>query len=103
MTKLDCNVVSCAHNENECCRLREINIEGATAVKAEGTSCGDFRVKGTDYARSDAACGCKDTEVSCKAEECKYNDHKRCSARHIGIAGGYACECSQTECASFEC
>jgi hypothetical protein len=41
--------------------------------------------------------------VSCDACHCAFNDDCRCTAEHIGIAGGNACTCKDTECASFEC
>ena len=49
-------------------------------------------------------CCCKDNiEVVCKACDCTFNEDCRCTAKHIGIAGGAACDCKDTECATFRC
>ena len=40
-------------------------------------------------------------EVSCEAVSCVYNEDCRCQADKISIGGGKACQCEQTECASF--
>lgn len=104
MTKLDCNVVNCSYNEDNCCRRTDIQVEGMQAKTPSETSCGSFAPKG---------CGClssshveepaKDTRVACEACGCKFNREKECSANHIGIAGGHADNSRETECGSFDC
>lgn len=104
MTKLDCNVVNCAYNENNCCRRSGIDVQGMDAKVASETSCGSFSAKGSECTvNSNSCCACKETEVKCEAVECKYNDSYRCSAKHIGISGGHADNVRETECASFVC
>ena len=80
MTKLDCNVVSCSYNDDNCC--------------TKGCGCGSNCHK--EGAK-------KETAVACEATECKFNSQKQCSANHIGIAGGHADSCRETECGSFVC
>ena len=104
MTKLDCNVVSCSYNDDNCCSRQDILVEGTQAKTSSETCCGSFAPKG---------CGCgsnchkdgakKETAVACEATECKFNSQKQCSAKHIGIAGGHADSCRETECGSFVC
>ena len=86
MTKLDCNVVNCSYNEDNCCRREDIHVEGMKAKMPSETSCGSFAAN-----------------VACDATECKFNREKACSASHIGISGGHADSCKETECGSFEC
>ena len=90
MTKLDCNVVNCSYNADNCCRRTDIQVEGTQAKTSSETCCGSFAPKG---------CGCqschttdvkKDTTVSCEACECKFNEDHACHAGHIGISGGHA-------------
>ena len=104
MTKLDCNVVNCSYNGDNCCKRNDIHVEGIQAKTESETCCGSFAPKG---------CGCgssnsvgapeKDTNVLCDACDCRYNENKNCTAGHIGIAGGHADSCRETECGSFSC
>ncbi len=103
MTVLDCNVVNCAYNEDNSCRRQDIHVEGTQARVPSETSCGSFTPRG---------CGCgvnsmggprKDTDILCEAVGCRFNESKKCSAKHIGISGGHADNVRETECGSFEC
>jgi hypothetical protein len=42
-------------------------------------------------------------DVACDVCNCSFNENRKCGAEHIGIAGGNACNCQETECASFMC
>ncbi len=104
MTLLDCAVTGCAYNEDRCCCKGDIKVEGSEAVHQNETCCGSF------VERGEKNCGCnvkehesKKIDVACEACNCTFNENKKCSADHIGIAGGNACSCGGTECASFCC
>lgn len=103
MVKLDCNVVSCAYNNNNSCRRENITVGGHQASKSSETICESFSPKGTNTLVN--ACGGpkKETNVSCDAVNCKFNDSKVCKAHHIGIAGQHAVTNGETECGSFVC
>ncbi len=103
MTKLDCSVTGCVYNEDRCCCKGDIIVEGSEAKENSGTCCGSFKEKGSSSASNAVKNMSKDIDVSCEACHCKYNENKKCAAEHIGIAGGNACTCAETECASFEC
>ncbi|MEE0596585.1 MAG: DUF1540 domain-containing protein [Agathobacter sp.] len=103
MTKLDCNVVNCSYNEDNCCRREDIHVEGMKAKMPSETSCGSFAARGCGCATNKMGEPEKDTNVACDATECKFNREKACSASHIGISGGHADSCKETECGSFEC
>ena len=103
MTKLDFNVVNCSYNENNCCRREDIRVEGMQAKTPSETCCGSFAAKGCGCATNKMGEPAKETNVSCEATECKFNREKECCASHIGIAGGHADTCRETECGSFEC
>lgn len=101
MTKLDCNVVNCSYNADNCCRRTDIQVEGTQAKTSSETCCGSFAPKG---------CGCqschttdvkKDTTVSCEACECKFNEDHACHAGHIGISGGHADSSRETSAAAL--
>jgi hypothetical protein len=102
MTKLDCNVVNCSYNEDNCCKRTDIRVEGSLAKTPSETSCGSFAPRGCGCANS-AGTAEKNTQVACDACECKFNRSRECSASHIGIAGGHADSSRETECGSFSC
>ena len=105
MTYLDCSVTGCVYNKDYSCSKNEIMVEGKEAEEKRSTCCGSFREKESNH------CGCsnvtqepkKETNVCCEACHCRFNENNKCEATHIGIAGGNACTCGETECASFEC
>lgn len=104
MTVLDCSVVNCTYNEDNSCKRHDIIVEGNDAQVSSETRCGSFAPKGCGCATNSASCNhIKDTNVSCEAVECIYNESKKCSAKHIGIAGGHADNSKETECGSFVC
>ena len=103
MTNLDCSVCNCTYNkENSCCR-DNIHVEGSTARMTEDTCCKSFAEQKGEAGISSMESAVKQTNIACDVANCIYNEECRCDAEHIGIAGRDACNCSQTECASFRC
>lgn len=102
MTQLDCNVVNCFYNADNCCSRGDIQVEGESAKTPSETCCGSFTSRDCGCGNCHTT-GTKDTTVKCDACECMYNDDHACTAGHIGIAGGLADTSSKTECGSFAC
>ena len=73
------------------------------AKESEDTCCGSFAERGDRCAKNVTGDAPKNIEVACCAANCVFNKEEKCSADHIGIAGGNACNCRETECASFCC
>lgn len=103
MTLLDCSVTSCAYNEDRCCCKGDIKVDGKDAVHNDETCCGSFKERRGEAGRNAEGRISKMIDVACEACKCKFNEDEKCSADHIGIAGGDACSCGETECASFCC
>ncbi len=103
MTILDCTVTGCVYNADRCCCKGDIKVEGHSAKTMGETCCGSFRERGEKSGKNTVGKISKEIEVACEACNCKFNEDGRCSANHIGIAGGEACTCAETECASFRC
>ena len=102
MTILDCSVTGCMYNEANCCHKGNIKVEGEDAKKVKiplRKFCGTWGPMRKNVT-GDAP---KNIEVACCAANCVFNKEEKCSADHIGIAGGNACNCRETECASFCC
>ena len=101
MTFLDCSVTGCVYNEDRCCCKGEIKVEGSDAKRNDETCCASFRERRSGAARNADKRISKVIEVNCEACGCVFNEGRKCCAEHIGIAGGNACDCQETECASF--
>ncbi len=102
MTKLDCTVQNCLYNKENCCCKDNIQVEGNHARHSHDTCCTSFR-EGKHYAVNSVDIPTKDTNVLCQATECTFNSNCHCEAKHIGISGKNACDCRETECATFRC
>lgn len=103
MTLLDCSVTSCVYNEDRCCCKGDIQVEGEKAIHNDETCCGSFKERRGGSGRNAEGRISKMIDVACEACKCVFNEDRKCSADHIGIAGGEACSCGETECASFRC
>ena len=103
MTRLDCTVGSCLYNKEQCCCKDNIEVAGDHAKHSRETCCESFRERTIGAAQSGVEIPTKNTEVVCKACDCTFNEDCRCTAKHLGIAGGAACDCKDTECATFRC
>lgn len=103
MAELKCTVQTCTHNKNFYCALDKIQVGGSSAKKAEDTCCDSFvERKGDSYGNvtGEATPLCN---IDCKATDCTYNDQCKCHAGKISVEGSNACQCGQTECATFKC
>ena len=103
MTQLDCTVSSCMYNKDNYCSKGDIVIGGRSASCNSETSCESFRERNGQGACNSTGHASAVVDVDCEAEKCRYNNNCKCSAGHIGISGGQACSCKETECASFTC
>ena len=106
MTKLECDVTTCAYYCDHRCRRNSILIDGRRASQKCQTACSSYEPK--DNAMNNSIHGCTpkaETDVSCKAVRCAFNGDGICNAREITVCTcGCAdpCCCSETECASFQ-
>ena len=103
MTVLDCNVVNCSYNEDNCCKRKDIHVDGTQAKTPSETCCASYAHRGCGCAKNATGEVSKNTDVFCEAVGCKFNESKKCVAKHIGIAGGHADSSRETECGSFQC
>lgn len=103
MTLLDCSVTGCTYNADRCCCKGDIKVEGREAKNMCDTCCGSFKERKDSDISNAARCVSKKIEVACEVCNCIFNETEKCAAEHIGIAGGDACQCRETECASFRC
>lgn len=115
MPELKCTVQTCVHNQNFYCDLDKIQVGGSAAKQAEETCCDSFQQRsdtqsnaygesyGNSYSNSFEGTASATSAVDCKATECQYNENCQCHAGKISVEGSDACQCEQTECATFHC
>ena len=102
MPELKCGVVTCVHNKQNYCELDSIEVVGDSAQASEQTSCGSFMErKGEQYSNS-AKEASPTSNITCQAQECKYNESKKCYAGKISVMGSNACRVEETACATFK-
>ncbi len=103
MTKLTCQVTSCANNQNTLCSLSNIKIDGPSAVKKDQTCCSSYYAKAQAGQNAVTKHATEDTEVFCKVTNCAYHVSDCCQAKAVSVES--CCQSpnsmSQTECCSF--
>ena len=103
---VNCGVTDCAYYNEHKCTANKIKIDGIDAKEAGSTCCDTFVNSGNMV----NSCGCAskggETEINCKAKECRHNSEQKCMLSGINVTCSCAsCDCeqsSQTYCASFE-
>lgn len=103
MPELRCTVQTCIHNKDFYCDLDSIQVGGNSARTAEETSCDSFRERTHDSYSNVAGNASPVSDIHCEARECKYNQNCNCYAGKISVEGSNACQCEETECATFCC
>lgn len=104
MTNLECNVVNCANNKDNCCCRPNIQVSGPCASNAEQTSCSSFLDASSSMQASTASNSPNiSLEILCNANNCTFNTDDRCHADHISVRseGASPDTESKTECSSF--
>ena len=52
---------------------------------------------------ADPCYGCETVNIDCKAHNCTYNEHCKCTAASINVSGANAHRCCDTKCDTFHC
>ena len=98
MTILKCSATKCMYNENELCSRGDIEITGAGARNADERSASGAAMNSEAH-----HCGCEKINIDCKAQECTYNEHCKCTASAIDVSGCSTEGCNETKCSTFSC
>lgn len=101
MPELKCTVETCVHNKACYCDMGHIDISGGAALTKCETACSSFK----DYAMNSYSNSSKgvsmSADITCEANNCMYNEGCTCQAGQVEVQGSNACQCGDTECASF--
>lgn len=103
MPELRCTVQTCQHNKDFYCDLDRISVGGNQARRSEETCCDSFEERRGNTYSNVTGNATPTSSIDCKAVECRYNEECRCHAGKISVEGSRACQCEQTECATFTC
>ncbi len=103
MTRISCEVTKCAYNADGGCKLQSIEVGTERAKMTDETKCESYTPSGSSFTNSCkcAEGACDISEISCSAENCKYNDNGICDAKHIEIAKSVTGRNGETECNTF--
>lgn len=111
MPELRCTVQTCTHNQKFLCDLDAIQVGGSSAKNSQETCCDSFEERKTDsysnsytnrYGDVSSSTASDTSNIDCKAVECMYNNECKCHAGKISVEGSNACQCEETECATFQ-
>ncbi|MBU3111608.1 DUF1540 domain-containing protein [Clostridium lacusfryxellense] len=103
MSKINCGVENCSHNNEHTCFANIINVGGKSARKESDTCCASF----LDSLAYSSLTNIIDTNshgcdvVSCTVVTCTYNSNELCSAKSIEVNGHNVNLYSETDCLTF--
>ena len=106
MNRLECQVNSCQHFQNNQCCLMGIQVDGPAAQESSQTCCASYEERRPGAGQN--AMGQNpsvETQIHCKVKGCAYNSHNRCDAQNVCVACccGDVSSKSGTQCSTFQC
>ena len=104
MTRLKCDVTSCASNASGGCMRNGITVSGNCAGTSCETRCSSFTLDHSGSMKN--ACNVspeaqRHMPISCNAETCTYNTNGCCTATEVHVGGAGAYSEAQTCCDTF--
>lgn len=102
MAELKCGVDNCSYNQEKRCSKGDIMVGGKHAQCCKDTRCESFAEKKDGGYTSSLSHPCSTINIDCEAAKCVYNDNYKCQADRVDIKGCGACDCGETECATFK-
>lgn len=103
MADLKCGVENCTYNCDCLCSKGDIMVGGKHAYNSNDTCCESFseRREGHDSFTSSLEHPGRIISIDCEAVKCIHNSNYKCVADHVDIKGCGACNCKETNCATF--
>ncbi len=97
MSNLGCSVRSCGNNSSGLCCLSSIDVSGGSATSSSETSCRSYRPASGAANSVTKASASPETNITCKATNCKHNDNCKCNADSVtinncGCGNGSGCQ-----------
>lgn len=104
MTKILCEVEKCYYNKQGGCIRERISVDGKNACEPKETMCESYTDNKHTAAQNGCIChdnACDLSNISCSANNCKYNRNGSCNADKILVGTSTADCCNKTECETF--
>lgn len=101
MANIVCTVSNCYFNKKEGCTAPTLEVDGKEAKESRHTCCDTF-IEQKPGVKSSVNEPRNETEISCKAVKCVYNNDEYCNAFRIVINGKNAQYPEETCCSTFK-
>jgi len=104
MSKINCGVTNCSHNDEFTCFANVINVGGKSAKKDSDTCCASFLDAKTysDLTNNVNEKGSACDAITCNVGTCTHNSNNLCTADSINVSGENVNLYSETDCLTFE-
>lgn len=104
MSKINCSVSNCSHNNDNACFANIINVGGESAKKDRDTCCASFLDSATydDLTNNINQKGSECDAITCNVGTCNYNENNLCNAESIDVSGKDVNLYLETNCKTFK-
>lgn len=103
MSKINCSVTNCSHNDDHICCANVVNVGGKSAEKNSDTCCASF-LDSKHYSSLTNNINEKGDEcraITCNVGTCTYNSSNLCYADSIDVTGEKVNVYQETNCSTF--
>lgn len=104
MSKINCSVTNCSHNNETTCYANVINVGGKNAFDSRDTCCGSF-LDSASYGHLTSNVnqgGSECIAITCNVSTCTYNTNSVCLADSIQVGGERVNLYTETSCTTFK-
>ena len=104
MSKINCSVTNCSHNDETICYANVINVGGKSAKEDSDTCCASFldAVIYNELTNNINEKGNECRAITCNVGTCTYNSNNLCNADSIDVSGKNVNLYSETNCSTFK-
>ena len=104
MSKINCSVTNCSHNDDHTCFANVVNVGGKSATKNSDTCCASFLDSKlySDLTNNINEKGDECRAITCNVATCIYNYTDLCYANSIDVTGENVNLYPETNCSTFK-
>lgn len=104
MSKINCGVLNCSHNNESTCYANVINVGGKSARKGSDTCCATFTDDKlySELTNNINGDGNECNSVTCNVGTCSFNTDNLCNAKSIEVNGEAVNLYTETDCLTFK-
>ncbi|WP_029161266.1 DUF1540 domain-containing protein [Clostridium scatologenes] len=104
MSRINCNVINCSHNNERICYANVVNVGGKSAHSDSETCCASF-LDSIVYSHltnnvNDPKNSCN--SITCNVATCIHNSNNVCAADSIKVSGDNVNLYTETNCLTFK-